>query len=30
MDIPAGAGPESLDADTKHAIEHLKQIELEL
>jgi sugar phosphate isomerase/epimerase len=30
MGIPDGAGPESFDADTKQAIEHLKAIELEL
>jgi len=30
MSIPAGAGPESFDADTKQAIEHLRAIELEL
>jgi sugar phosphate isomerase/epimerase len=30
MGIPAGAGPESFDADTKQAIEHLKAIEREL
>ncbi len=30
MGIPAGAGPESFDADTKQAIDHLKQIEREL
>ena len=30
MGIPEGAGPESFDADTKQAIEHLKRIELEL
>jgi sugar phosphate isomerase/epimerase len=30
MGIPVGAGPESFDADTKQAIEHLKAIELEL
>jgi sugar phosphate isomerase/epimerase len=30
MGIPAGAGPESFDADTKQAIDHLKQIELDL
>ena len=30
MGIPAGAGPESFDADTKQAIEHLQAIELEL
>jgi sugar phosphate isomerase/epimerase len=30
MGIPEGAGPESFDADTKQAIEHLKAIELEL
>ena len=30
MGIPAGAGPESFDADTKQAIEQLKAIELEL
>ena len=30
MGIPEGAGPESFDADTKQAIEHLKALELEL
>ena len=30
MGIPAGAGPESFDADTKQAIEHLKAIERDL
>lgn len=30
MGIPAGAGPESFDADTRQAIAHLKAIELEL
>lgn len=30
MGIPEGAGPESFDADTKQAIEHLKAIELSL
>ena len=30
MGIPAGAGPESFDADTKQAIEQLKAIEIEL
>ena len=30
MGIPAGAGPESFDADTKQAIEHLKAIEADL
>ena len=30
MGIPAGAGPESFDADTKQAIEQLKAIELAL
>jgi sugar phosphate isomerase/epimerase len=30
MGIPAGAGPESFDADTKQAIEQLKAIELEV
>ena len=30
MGIPAGAGPESFDADTKQAIERLKAIELAL
>jgi sugar phosphate isomerase/epimerase len=30
MGIPAGAGPEAFDADTRQAIEHLKTIELEL
>ena len=30
MGIPAGAGPESFDADTKQAIEHLQAVELEL
>ncbi len=30
MGIPAGAGPESFDADTKQAIEHLKQVERDL
>jgi sugar phosphate isomerase/epimerase len=30
MGTPAGAGPESFDADTKQAIEHLKAIETEL
>jgi hypothetical protein len=28
--LPGGAGPESFDADTKQAIEHLKAIEREL
>jgi sugar phosphate isomerase/epimerase len=30
MGIPEGAGPESFDADTKQAIEHMKSIELSL
>ena len=30
MGIPEGAGPESFDADTKQAIEHLQALELEL
>lgn len=30
MGIPEGAGPESFDADTKQAIEHLKAIEGEI
>jgi sugar phosphate isomerase/epimerase len=30
MRIPAGAGPDSFDADTKQAIEHLETIEREL
>jgi sugar phosphate isomerase/epimerase len=30
MGIPEGAGPESFDADTKQALEHLKAIEREL
>jgi sugar phosphate isomerase/epimerase len=30
MGTPAGAGPESFDADTQQAIEHLKAIEIEL
>ena len=30
MGIPEGAGPESFDADTKQAIDHLKALELEL
>jgi sugar phosphate isomerase/epimerase len=30
MGVPAGAGPESFDADTRQAIEHLKAIELDL
>jgi sugar phosphate isomerase/epimerase len=30
MGIPAGAGPESFDADTQQAIEHLRVIEREL
>jgi sugar phosphate isomerase/epimerase len=30
MGIPAGAGPESFDADTKQAIEHLRAIERDL
>jgi sugar phosphate isomerase/epimerase len=30
MGIPAGAGPEAFDADTRQAIEHLKAIELDL
>jgi sugar phosphate isomerase/epimerase len=30
MGIPAGAGPDSFDADTKQAIEHLKEIERDL
>jgi hypothetical protein len=27
MGIPAGAGPESFDADTRQAIEHMRAIE---
>jgi hypothetical protein len=30
MGVPAGAGPESFDADTKQAIEQMKQIERSL
>ena len=30
MGIPAGAGPESFDADTKQALDQLKAIEIEL